>query len=119
MVRLYSKTAPENIPPNIELDNSWNKSIIFSLGLIGFELLTFRTADQFYLFKGTQLKFNFEDYQKWLRAADKIIANEVFNLIMLMTHQNPWTRLKLGEFEALLAPYKNSILEGQQKSLEK
>lgn len=34
-----------------------------------------------------------------------------------MTDSNPWIRLKLGEFEAFLAPYHENILEGRQENL--
>lgn len=51
--------APENVPPAEETISSWNKSITFSMGLIGLELITLQTSDPFYFYKNQNLKFNF------------------------------------------------------------
>lgn len=55
----FVKTAPENLPPGKEDSKSWNKSIAFSLGLIGLELISLKTSEPFYYYKNQNLKFNF------------------------------------------------------------
>lgn len=39
------------------------------------------------------------------------------NLFKLLIDQNPWTRLKLDEFLAILKPYSKSISQCSQKEI--
>lgn len=64
MVMSTDYSAPENCPPSDENFDSWNKSIAFSIGLIGFEMISLQLATPFY--SSQTLKFNFEEYEKWL-----------------------------------------------------
>ena len=46
----------------METDGSWNKSIRFSIGLIGAELITLKLANSFYQSKGQNIKFAYKEY---------------------------------------------------------
>ena len=46
----------------METDGSWNKSIAFSIGLIGAELIALKIAHPFYQTKGQNIKFAYEEY---------------------------------------------------------
>jgi hypothetical protein len=101
----------------METQAFWNKSIAFSLGLIGAEMISRGLVSSFYEKKNSQIKFTFDEYDKWLKFSEKGTNKQVFNLISLMTDRNPWVRLKLGEFKALLLPYEKEIMEAKQEDL--
>lgn len=82
-------------------------------------MVALKIADPLYQYRGTQLKFLFDDYVKWLDSWEHSIAKEIYNLIVLMTDPNPWVRLKFGELEAMLAPYHKDILDGKQSALNR
>ena len=111
--------APENVPPIKESSRSWNKSICFAIGLIGIELITSKPSENFYYLKNQQVKFNFDEHNKWAFSCCHKVSEPIFNLFRLLIDPNPWTRLKLGEFKALLKPYAQNILQGTHKTISR
>ena len=64
------------------------------------------------------MKFSFDDFSKWFEMGYDETLPELYKLIGMLLDPNPWIRLSLGEFMAILSPYKEQILEMNEFRLD-